>query len=119
MQSILEHYESDIVSVIANFTKDNVVEIVIFSIRYVESNGTKLSNYLGVVLSGEFKKSLAITFITHLLTDSFSEEMLGASIDTLHRILFPKIFQNIQLSTPLENNEKKKVKKNSKLFFLS
>lgn len=109
MQSVLEHFESDIYQVIDPLTTDNVVSIVVFSIQYVEGNSDKLASYLGVKLSSEFKKSLACSFTTHLVPDIYTEEMICLTIDTIHKLLYPKKIE-IADEEPITKIEKKKKK---------
>lgn len=90
MKTILHHFEEDIQQIVIHLTFENVVVIIFFIVRYVESNAPKLSSYLQVKISGEFKKSLALSFAQHLLNDHYSQEMLEMSIDTIHSHIYPK-----------------------------
>jgi hypothetical protein len=108
MRQILDHYNLDLLKETVNITFDNLFHIVFFTIKYVEANYRQLSLTLSVQISSEFKQSLAISLIKHVLPN-LSSEMLELSIDTAVALLCPK--QSINLSELSIEEEKPKKKK--------
>lgn len=86
---ILDHFENDIAEASVSITPNNILAILVFSIKYVESNADRVSSYLSVKNSGEYKKQLAVSFCKHCV-EGFDDEILESMTDTLVGLLFPK-----------------------------
>lgn len=98
---ILEHYEKDLCGSIIYPTDDYFVDIVVFTIKYVESNSYRISTYLSVKCDSLFKKTLCTSFIMNKLT-GFNNEMIENSINSLVKLLFPKhVNVSVDMDLPL------------------
>ena len=106
MTSILEHFENDLKETVL-ICNDNIIKIIIFCIRYVEENHSKLSNYLNVKACSEFKHELCKSFVLHVCKD-YSEEMLDLGISNLCLEIYPnvKLLEEIK-AEPIEDKKKK------------
>ena len=93
MKSILEHYTDDIKQTVI-LSNDNIVKIIIFTIRYVEQNHIKLSGYLAVKSCSEFKHELCLSLVRHVYK-SESNEMLDLSVNVLCNEIYPHL-KNIE-----------------------
>ena len=67
----------------------NYVQIVVFTIKWIEINIGVLSDLLGVGLSSDLKLDTAIEFIK-IVIDGFNNEFIQESINSLCSLVFPK-----------------------------
>ena len=102
MKSILEHYLNDLLKEHDDVSFNNLFNIVFFSVKYVEANHKSLANTLQVKTCSEFKRSICISFIKHLLPNIFIE-MLELSIDSTVKMIYPKPSINLSQLTIEEN----------------
>ena len=106
MSSILEHFSNDINESVV-ICNDNIVKIIIFSIRYIESNHLKLCSYLNIKSSSEVKNELCKSFIQHVCSvDNIN--MLDLSISTLCTEIYPNIKKLDEILPETETIKKKK-----------
>jgi hypothetical protein len=107
MKEILSHFENDITKSILLLNPDNIVEILIFVLKYTEANCGMLATHLELEIDSNLKKSLAISFIEHLFKNTYSVPMLELSINTLSKILFPKVIApKVEDTLPPEKKKK-------------
>lgn len=87
MRQILSHYEEDIVMFFPEgLTDTDLVKLLLFTIRYVESNHQTVSKTVGIKSSSEYKKSLCISLVKHIM--DFSDDLISCSITPLVELLF-------------------------------
>ena len=106
MRSILEHFTDDIKETVL-ISNDNIVKIIIFSIRYVEHNHLKLCGYLNIKSSSEVKHELCKSLVHHVCKID-SNEMFDLSIFTLCNEIYPSVKKMDEiLPEPTEGKKKK------------
>ena len=106
MTSILEHFENDLKETVL-ICNDNIIKIIIFSIRYVEQNHLKLCSYLSVKSSSDVKHELCKSFILHVCRD-YTEDMLDLSVNTLCCEIYPSMKKMDEIKAePIESKKKK------------
>jgi len=105
MTSILDHFEGDLRQSVM-ICNENIIKIIIFCIRYVEENHSKLSNYLNVKSCSEFKHELCKSFVLHVCKE-YSDEMLDLGISNLCLEIYPNV-KNIEEILPESTESKKK-----------
>lgn len=105
MRSILEHFTDDIKETVL-LSNDNIVKIIIFSIRYVEQNHLKLCSYLNVKSSSDVKHELCKSLIHHLCKID-SNEMLDLSIFTLCAEIYPSVKKMDEIPETIDVKKKK------------
>lgn len=107
MNDILNHFEDDLIKNNNNILLENHIETIIFTIKYIESNSSRLSILLTQILSSEFKKNICCSFLKHIYNESLCDEYLDFAIDSIHKLMYPKINEPIVL-TRTETVKKKK-----------
>jgi hypothetical protein len=107
LNSILVHFQNDLVNSNIKINNDNLLEILIFCMKYVEENSLKLGSYLNAKHNSVLKKNLAISFYKHVC-DEYSDSLLEATIDTIHPYIFPKANTNDVDILEKDNKKKKK-----------
>jgi len=100
-KTILEHFDNDLNSSIIFPSEDYFIDIVIFVIKYVEENASRLSSYLAIKNSSEFKRSLATSLVLHRLK-KFNNDFVSNSIDSIHKLMYPKAEERFTISKPVE-----------------
>ena len=108
--SILHHFVLDVQADLKIIDKANTIELIIFTIRYIEANHKKISDYLGVPSNSEFKRGLCISFLKYFEFIDFDEDFYEMSINSLCRLLFPIVIPEPVKEAPKEEVVKKKKK---------
>ena len=103
--SILKHYIIDIQNDIIKIDKNNITDIIIFTIRYVEANSKRIASFLQVPHNSAFKKGLCLSFLKNFDFLKLTDEFYNASIDSLCKILYMPILQQTE---PINIPDKKK-----------
>lgn len=111
MANILLHYTVDIQTELQRIVDNDIVRIIVFTVKYVEANAKRLSEYLKLESTCDFKRSIALKFINSFEL-GYTEEFIETSIDTLHSMLYPRIVVN----GTIECDEVPKKKKKKILF---
>ena len=110
MATIVMHYSVDIHNDMNTIDADNIVAIIVFSIRYVEANGRKLADYLKLDLTNEFKKNICSTFIRSFNL-GYTETFIDTTIDAVHTLIYPRRIVHGTIPETIEPEVPKKKKK--------
>lgn len=69
-QKILDHFQDDLVCSNIDNNPDNFVQIVIFTVKYIENNSASSSKYIGLKVNSDFKLNLSLQLIKYALPNN-------------------------------------------------
>lgn len=88
MKQILTHFEDDVQNYFTDGLNDNdVIKLLLFTIKYVESNHVAISKTVGIKSNSDYKKSLCISLVKHLM--DVPDDIITSGIAPLVELIFP------------------------------
>lgn len=102
--SIKNHYLTGVLSNIEN-TSDNVVALIVYTIKWVENNINKLAGAVGVSVNSDFKHETAVNLIKDI-NDDYDDKFYDSSIIFLVSMIYPKV-EVVKLERKKSTSKKK------------
>jgi len=91
MKQILSHFEEDVQNYFTDGLHENdLIKLLLFTIKYVESNHIAISKTVGIKSNSDYKKSLCLSLVKHIM-DDVSDDIIQSGISPLVELIFPHV----------------------------
>lgn len=87
-----------------NVSVENLVEIIVFSIKYVKQNIINISKITGVKPTVDFENIVICSFIEEIFMDEYSSDFILQSIRTIRNLLDIQLIESHPIAVESKKN---------------